>query len=304
VDDLDHVLLQSTDAGGGLPRARGQQRVRAGRDALEVEPHTPPHAAQTASARRRPPVGQQVADRLFGPVRLHDLPGHMGRRGDVVDREVRVGISCLARGSSLDAPVGRAAHAATRGRSEARWHGGGQQAGYRPCGRDKPNVGLALYSRRVPALLQALLDRAGARDPTGDLDHVLLQGCDAGDGLPGARGATARQDRDAPEDEPHTPPHAAQTALGGTNPPEREQSPPLRACGRTSGQWSIWPGPAARPGGFLSRASRGMRLARPVGSVRRSLRRFRRSNTLALRPQLAHTGLLVPGRAAWLALAP
>jgi hypothetical protein len=31
---------------------------------------------------------------------------------------------------------GQAAHAATRGRSEARWHGD------RACGRDKPNVGL------------------------------------------------------------------------------------------------------------------------------------------------------------------
>jgi hypothetical protein len=76
----------------------------------EDEPHTPPHAAQTASggtahqsagkARRCAPVAQQAADRLFGPVqqRLHDLLGHVSRHGDLVDREVRVGISCLARG--------------------------------------------------------------------------------------------------------------------------------------------------------------------------------------------------------------
>jgi hypothetical protein len=48
-------------------------------------------------------------------------------------------------------PRGRAAHAATRGRSEARWHGDGQEPGYRACGRDKPNVGLPPYSDRVPA---------------------------------------------------------------------------------------------------------------------------------------------------------
>jgi hypothetical protein len=37
---------------------------------------------------------------------------------------------------------------------------------------------------------------------------------------------TARQDRNAPEDVPHTPPHAAQTASGGTNPPERSKARP------------------------------------------------------------------------------
>jgi hypothetical protein len=44
---------------------------------------------------------------------------------------------------------GQVAHAATRGHSEARWHGDGQAAGYRACGRDKPNVGLPPYCGRV-----------------------------------------------------------------------------------------------------------------------------------------------------------
>jgi hypothetical protein len=48
-------------------------------------------------ARRCAPVAQQPANRLFGPVqqRLHDLLGHMGRRGDPIDREARVGLALL-----------------------------------------------------------------------------------------------------------------------------------------------------------------------------------------------------------------
>jgi transposase len=41
----------------------------------------------------------------------------------------------------------------TRGhtrRSEARWHGDGQEPGYRACGRDKPNVGLPPGCRPAP----------------------------------------------------------------------------------------------------------------------------------------------------------
>jgi hypothetical protein len=51
-----------------------------------------------SKARRYAPVAQQRVNGLFGPIQqgLHDPPRHMGRRGDLVDREFHVGISCLA----------------------------------------------------------------------------------------------------------------------------------------------------------------------------------------------------------------
>jgi hypothetical protein len=84
-----------------------------------------------------------------------------------------------------------------------------RQAQRRPTALSEPGVGPLLWR----------LDRAfGHTDHAGDLLH--------------------RQGRPpCLEDEPHTPPHAAQTASGGTNLPEWGAKP---AVGRL---WPIWPGP-------------------------------------------------------------
>jgi hypothetical protein len=137
-------------------------------------------------------------------------------------------------------------------------------------------------------LRREVQDRA---DPVGDLDHVLLQGSDAGGGLPMAIRSTARQGRDAPEVEPHTPPHAAQTGSRGTDPPERGQSPTLGAGGPTTGQWPIWPGPAVLASARRFAVTRtAVCFLRSRGRVCSGQRRSRCSITLALRFWLAHSG--------------
>jgi hypothetical protein len=206
-------------------------------------------------------------------------------------------------------PRGRAAHAATRGRSEARWHGDGQEPGYCACGRDKPNVGLAPI--RGARRLQALLDRAFGhtvrrRPRLAACSDAVVAGRWSSHGSASlAIGLIANQGRDAPEVEPHTPPHAAQTAPGGANHQSGSKARRCAPVAQQIGQWPIWPGPAvlalARRIAVIRTA---VRFARSSGRSVSGRRRSRCSITLALRFRLAQSGPWVRGRAACLPCRP
>jgi hypothetical protein len=131
------------DAGARLPMARRVNSASGPRCSRGRAAHAATRGSigirwyQPTGAGHLWPNNRPMAYLARSKQRLQDLLGHVGRRGDLIDREVRislphvdvrVGISCLARG--LDAPRGRAAHAGA-------------------CGRDKPNVGLPPYSSRV-----------------------------------------------------------------------------------------------------------------------------------------------------------
>jgi hypothetical protein len=175
-------------------------------------------------------VGRAPAGHRGGP----SAPASAGRRygagSDAMARQASMG--CCA---TRPPPPGRSP---PRGSS---WYGCGREADI-ACGRDKPNVGLPPYPGRVSAhsrsfstgLLATLSFAATTRWAIS-----IMSCCRAAVAgrwsSQGSRGYQRVQGLDAPEVEPHTPPHAAQTASGGTNPPERGQSPPFRACGPTSG---------------------------------------------------------------------
>jgi hypothetical protein len=111
-DPVGDLLAGCSDAGGGLPRARGAT-AHHGRDALEGEPHTPRHTrlkrhqvVQPTRAGAKPAVARLWPNnRLIAYLAWSSAsPRSLRARGSPRRSGVRVGISCLARGiDRLDA---------------------------------------------------------------------------------------------------------------------------------------------------------------------------------------------------------
>jgi hypothetical protein len=283
------VICRAVRAGPRRPRRRAAHAATRGSNGIRW--YQPTRAGAKPAVARLWPNNRLIAYLARSRQRLHDLLRHMGRRGDLIDREVRVRgdqsgdalhhqdriamccacetSSCLrahvqarfteptsttawtthARSSRRSitmtsseplltrSPRRRAAHAATRGRSETRWHGSGQQAGVAATSPTWSYRPIRAGCRPAPQgsmSISTVLRRQGRISPTrwaiSLLDAAMLAVV-----FPGLAGQ--QRVMDAMPSKASRTRHATRGSNGirWYNPPERGQSPPLRACGPTTG---------------------------------------------------------------------
>ena len=187
-DDRSRLCCRVAMSAMVFPGLAGQQRGRAAtlprtsrtRRHTRLKRHQVVPTHQSGSkARRCAPVAQQLANLLFAPVqqRLHDPLGHTWVA--VAIRSTRVSRRHFVPGPRHRCPRGRAAHAATRGRSGARWHGSGREAGYRVSPRQALRGLSALFAPGARPLQERLDSAFGHTDRAGD--RLRRQGSVRGD---------------------------------------------------------------------------------------------------------------------------